>query len=366
MPATIVFLIGSLDRGGTEGQLIELAARLPRAQFAPEIWCLAKPGERADEARQRGVPVRVFGFQTRHGFLRTLLRLTWALWKAKPAIVHGFLFEAYIAAGLCGALARVPGRIASRRSLGIFKENRPLALWVERLATHYTHAIVCNSQAVLRDTALREPWAEEKLLLISNGVDTARFCPAMRLAGQIPFVVSVANLIPYKRVDRFLHIARRLQDISPGCYRFWIIGDGPCREALHRLCSTLKLDGVTTFFGRVANVERLISERTDILVHTADQEGFPNAILEAMACGLPVVASAVGGIPELVEDGVTGYIVKDRGDIACWASCVEDLLHHPENRLQFSLRARAKAETFSVTAMVEEYASLYEAFLDEC
>ena len=103
MPHKIVFLIGSLDRGGTEGQLVELATRLNKDVFAPEIWCLNHRGT----IPVNGIPVRTYGYHDIFGFLRMLCWLVSDLRRTKPDIVHGFLFEAYIAAALCGWLAGV-------------------------------------------------------------------------------------------------------------------------------------------------------------------------------------------------------------------------------------------------------------------
>jgi glycosyltransferase involved in cell wall biosynthesis len=369
MPHKIVFLIGSLDRGGTEGQLVELATRLPRDKFACEIWCLNHRGVLANTAEAKGIPVRTFGSGTLYGLLEVLLRVTMALRITKPCIVHGFLFESYIAAALCGWLAGVPVRIQSRRSLGIFKEKRRVCLLVERISSWFTHAVVANCDAVAFDTKVREPWLSfNKLTVIYNGVDMEKFKPRpneLRQAIRDPkfriiSVCLVANLIHYKRVDRFLKIAERLHWFLPEA-RFLILGGGPCEQNI-KLSMPKTLAPFVTFAGQCSGTENVLPYQ-DVCLLTSDQEGFPNAALEAMACGAPVVASNVGGVPELIHSGRNGYTIKNLDDLGEWLGCVLDVLGKGKH-LDLSLAARRTAEQFSVQCMVSEYDRLYLNLLE--
>jgi glycosyltransferase involved in cell wall biosynthesis len=354
MPHRIVFLIGSLDRGGAEGQLVELATRLPKDKFACEIWCLHHRGP----IPVSGIPVKTFGYENLCGFIRMLCLLTLDLRRVKPCVVHGFLFESYLAAGICGWLAGVPVRVASRRSLGIFKEHRKFASRIERVASWFTHVIVCNCKAVMLDTIEREPWIPcKKFRIIYNGVDTVRFKPSRHQCHEVYArnVCLVANLIHYKRVDRFLKIAERIHDYLPDA-SFLIIGNGPCRQALLESVPLCIAHLVT--FAKSSDVERMLPYQ-DVCLLTSDEEGFPNAVLEAMACGVPVVASAVGGVPELIEDGINGYAIEDLDDIGLWVACVLDILKIRRKSLMFAENARFTAEKFSVQRMVLEYEMLY-------
>ena len=359
MPHKIVFLVGSLDRGGAEGQLVELATRLNKDLFAPEIWCLHHRGM----IPVNGVPIRTYGYNNLPSFLRMLCILTLDLRRTNPRIVHGFLFESYIAAALCGFLAGVPVRIQSRRSLGIFKQHRKFALLVERLSTWFTHAIVANCYAVSFDTLRRELWVWKKLHIIYNGVDLEKFRPVRIIDDnwrKCPSVCLVANLIHYKRVDRFLKIAERIHDYLPEA-RFLILGGGPCEQDI-KLSMPKSLAPFVTFAGGCGGIENILPYQ-DVCLLTSDQEGFPNAVLEAMACGVPVVASNVGGVSELIVHEKNGYKVRDLENIEDWVDYVLDILKWGKYTLIFSRDARLTAEQFSIQRMVSEYEKLYLGLL---
>jgi len=374
-PATIVFVIGTLDIGGTERQLVQLAARLDRCRFRPIVCCLSSGGLLRAPLEAAGVPVEVVGFRGltvfRHplAVCRQLAELARVMRRHRPAIVHSLLFWAYVLGTYAAKATRVPAVLSSRRGLGLFKEERWHYLFLERLANRMTDLIVANSEAVKRDVLRQEKLEPSRVRVIYNGVDSSLYefppDPALRASLGIPeqtrIVGVVANLIHYKGHRFFLQACSDVKRKIPEA-RFLLIGDGPLRGALQSLARDLGLEEEVLFLGIRQDIPQLLS-LMDVAVLPSLEEGFPNAVLEAMAAGKPVVATEVGGVPELVVPGKTGLLVSP-GDPQGLASAITALLQDAARAQELGRagRDRVRAE-FGLDRMVRETEELYEELL---
>lgn len=367
----VLYMIGTLEIGGSERQLVQLATNLDRARFEPVICCLSSAGPLEGELTAHGIPVRVIGLRNVRDLREVVLgmaRLMRLIAGERPAIVHGFLFWAYVLGAVCASLARVPVVIASRRSLGNFKAGRWHYLMLERLANRFTDLVIANSDAVRRDVLQQERLPAHKVVVIHNGVvvptDQGTLPAARRRLGlgdDVPLVGVVANLIQYKGHSTFLRAWRLVMDEMPRAQAL-LIGEGPMRPEIERVVNDLELGASVRLLGSRSDVSDLL-DAVDLVVHPSLQEGFSNAILEAMAAGKAVVATAVGGNPEAVVEGVTGVLVRP-GDVAALATAVVRLLKDPAARSRFGSAGRARVlEQFSVDSVVERYQAAYEALL---
>ena len=378
-PVPVVYVIGTLDRGGAERQVMELATRLDRKRFAAHVFCLSVGGPMQPEVKAAGIPVTVIGFRGFRIFSRPwrpwvgwrgMIRLVQALRAVRPTIVHGYLFWAYILGTIAARLTRVPIVIASRRGLGTFKAGQAHYLLLERWTNAMTDLWVANSEAVRQDTARQEGVDPARIRVIPNGVDPDRFAgtPDRRavrrrlgLPEAGPLILTVSNLIHYKGHGTLFEAVPLVTRIHPTA-RFLLAGDGPIRPEIERRIAGADLAESVRLLGERDDVPDLL-RAADLLVHPSDEEGFPNAILEAMAAGLPVVATRVGGTPELVVDGVTGILVPPRSP-ADLAAAVSRLLADPglARRLGTAGRERAVRE-FPLGRMVERTEALYTEVL---
>ncbi len=375
-PAPVVYVIGTLDRGGAERQVMELATRLDRKRFASHVFCLSVGGPLQAEVEAAGIPVTIIGFRGFRIFRkpwvgwRGMIRLVQSLRAVRPAIVHGYLFWAYILGTIAARLTRVPIVIASRRSLGTSKTGQAHYLLLERWTNAMTDLWVANSEAVRQDTARQEGVDPVRIRVIPNGVDTDRFAATLDrravrhrlgLPEEGPLLLTVSNLIHYKGYGTLLQAVPLVTQIHPTA-RFLLAGDGPMRPEMERRIAAARLAGSVRLLGERSDVPDLL-QAADHLVHPSDEEGFPNAILEAMAAGLPVVATRVGGTPELVVDGVTGILVPPRSP-ADLAAAVCRLLADPglARRLGSAGKERAVGE-FPIGRMVERTEALYTDLL---
>jgi glycosyltransferase involved in cell wall biosynthesis len=283
--------------------------------------------------------------------------------------VHGFLFHGYVLGALAGRLARAPVVVASRRSLGNFKRGKPHYRLAEHLVNRLTDLVIANSEAVRADTLRREGLPAERVIVIHNGLEPGRFArpPDADLRRRLgvdkaPVVVGVvANFIPYKGHRFFLDAWARVVARHPDAVAL-LVGDGSGRRELEARAGAMGLDGSLRFLGSRLDVPEILGV-VDILVHPSLEEGFCNAILEAMAAGKPVAATAVGGNPEAVVEGETGLLVPP-GDGRALAEAIGWLLDRPEQAAAFGHAARRRvAERFELSRMVTQYEAVYDRLL---
>lgn len=379
----VVYLFGSLRVGGTERQVIETAIGLNREYFEPKLYCLSGGGPLLSRVEQHGLDV-TFGHvaplqaQRRRVFpmtwLKKFLKLSRYLRRERPDIVHAYLLTPSVYGGLATRLmGRPPVLISSRRCLGLFKDELQAHYQVmENLVNCWTDAIVVNSQAVRQAVLQRERVNAKTIHVIYNGVDTRTYRPdaddsnsrrarqrqVLGIADEEIVFGMVANLIPYKGYHDFLRAAAIVTQQHPQT-RFLCIGeDRGLRGQLEQLALELSIRHQVLFTGRIDAMPDMLPA-LDIQVSASHQEGFSNAILEGMACGKPMIATAVGGTPEVVEDKVTGRLVPPHNPPAL-AEAMHALVCQPGQALEMGLRARQRVEEhFSLEKMVDKLENLY-------
>ena len=196
--------------------------------------------------------------------------------------------------------------------------------------------------------------------MIYNGIDTERFHPlepAAPATASLGPIVTVGRLVAQKNHELFLRAAQQLASEIPGL-RFVIVGDGPLRAALAAQAVRLGIADQVVFAGERADVSELL-RGASLFWLTSRWEGLPNVVLEALASGVPVVATDVGGTRELVRSGVDGFVVANE-DHDGFVRHSRELLNDAALRQRFREAARARAEEFSVGQMVGAFARLYE------
>jgi glycosyltransferase involved in cell wall biosynthesis len=366
-------LIGTLDVGGAEGQLVELVKGLDRSRFSASVCCLSSAaGTYAEDVRRLGIEVHEIGFRglrifrQPHQVVGQMVQLARLIRRERPDIVHGYLFWAYVLGTFAARAVGVQNVISSRRSLGTFKAGKPLYMLFERASNAMTSLVIANSRAVRTDAIRQEGLAPQKVIVIYNGVDLTPLpvgAPValadefnLREAG--PVVTVIANFIYYKGHRFFFEAWKKVIATHPSAVAI-LVGDGPEREGWERWVDREGLDRSVRFAGSRRDVRAILSV-TDIVAHPSLQEGFSNAILEAMAAGRPVVATAVGGNPEAVEHGRTGLLVPAYDSIALAAAIVA-LVADPRRAKEMGEAGRARAvRCFSIRRMVRSYETVYE------
>jgi glycosyltransferase involved in cell wall biosynthesis len=366
-----VFLVTvGLEAGGTEGQLLEIAARLDPKRFAVTVCALKGEGVIAKEMRRRGIKVVTLNGAGRMD-ARVFLRFFSLVRAERPDVIHSFLPLANYVGMIVGYLLRVSVLIASYRGVGEGK-NR-FEIWADRLAVRLAQATTCCSDAVRRFAVERFGGQKAKYVTIHNGVDIERFRrtstmtkPALGLREGIATIGTVCRLEePTKGLAVLLKALAQLSqrpNIPP--FQLLMVGEGPSAESLRRLSKELGLSEVVVFPGSRRDVEQILP-LLDLFVFPSLREGFGIALVEAMAAGCPVVATTAGGIPEVVQSGRTGLLVPP-GDSKALADALADLLHDRGKAMALgSDGQRSVAAQFAVSAMVQRHENLYERLLRE-
>jgi L-malate glycosyltransferase len=280
-----------------------------------------------------------------------------ALWRFRPDVCHAFLGWATMFGIPGAAIGRIPVRIAGRRGLPSGPRLEPHWLATRRLSVLCSHAIVANSRAVALAVGRAEPAARRKLHVIPNGVDMP--VAVANVAAQPAEGLMVANLIDYKGHRDLIEALSQLP--NPPVVR--LVGDGRERRALTALVSARGLAHAVTFEGAIPRARELFA-RAQFGVLASHEEGMPNAILEAMSYGVPVIATAVGGVPELVRDGVDGLLVPSNSP-AQLAAAIARLAGDAALRLNLGASARSRAREFSWTRCVTAHEDLYYGLMND-
>ncbi|MEU4830220.1 glycosyltransferase [Streptosporangium sp. NPDC023615] len=364
----VVLLTGQLRVGGTEKQIHLLAIGLARSGVEVDVVTLHSGGPYGDALERAGIFVHNAGFTALSTGIaalpRNLLaaaRLVRTVRRLRPDVLHAFLYHAYVIGAPLAWLARVPVIVAGRRSLSVFKRLRYGSRPLERLAARLTRHVVANAVAVAEDARRVEGLAREKISVIYNGLPESAFLPVAPapIATDLPVVCCVANLMTYKG-HRFLVEAAALLAARGRPCTLVLAGEGPERDALVPQAAALGVD--LRLLGLRRDVEALL-HRASVVVLPSLHEGMSNAVMEAMAAGRPIVATAVGGTCELLRG--RGLLVPPRG-AGELADALERVLRDP--RLGASLGGAARAwalDNLRVDSMIDRHLELYGRLLEQ-
>ncbi|MGE5815416.1 MAG: glycosyltransferase [Acidobacteriota bacterium] len=351
--ARVAVFLTSFHPGGTERQTVELIRRLDPSRFSVRVACLHRDGTWAPRAAERAAEIIEFpisGFA--HPSAMRAVR-AFAGWCRQRAIqiVHTCDYYANVI-GLAGAtLARVPVRIGSRRELNPGRSRAQVT--IQRVAYQLAHRVVANAPAAARQLG-EEGVAADRIRVIPNGLELERF--HAKVHGPIESIITVAHLRPEKSHDVLLDAFARTT--ARKRLRLRIVGDGPCRPALERQARELGLGRRVEFLGHREDVADLLA-LSDLFVLPSRSEAFPNSALEAMASGLPVIASAVGGLLDLIEDGRNGLLVPPR-EAAALATAIDRLVAQPTLAAAIGESARRHVrDRYSFDRMVASVEHLY-------
>ncbi len=356
MPINILYMIDSLQYGGTEKQLFELINGLDRSEFCPYVCTLKPSGRIVDEIEVPVLQLPYKSFLHPSVFL-VLKKLCAFIRENNIDIVQTFFQDPFLLAALSKPFHKAK-LVGSFRDLGFWR-TRSETLKM-RLSYPFFAGFIANSQAVKRHFVETDGIAEEKIKVIYNGINLKSVSQLpCRDRESMPIVGIVANCNRrVKRVDDFIRAAALVHKQWPDV-RFQVVGDGNLRPELETLCATLGIREYVEFVGNVPNPLDYIRQFT-VGVITSETEGFCNAILEYMACGVPVVATNTGGNPELVEDEENGFLV-DMGNVDLLCSRIIELLSDDMMKSDFSVKSLNKVrEQLSIENLVNETKCLYE------
>jgi glycosyltransferase involved in cell wall biosynthesis len=357
----LTLLIPTLDRSGAEKQLALLATHLPRKTFDVEVVALDRGGAYEELLRQQDVPVTVLGKRFKFD-PAALWRLRAHLRDRRPDILHTWLFSANGYGRLVRGASAATKVVVSERCVDSWKAG--WQLWLDRRLASRTDRMVANSQSVA-DFYREHGFPAERIVVIPNAVEPPFPAPLTRdellqqleLPPNAKLVGYVGRLARQKRIDDLLWAAQVLRQADERAY-FLIIGDGPERDRLVRHARDVECAAHVRFLGHREDAASLL-HLLDVFWLASDFEGMSNSLMEAMTCGLPVLASNIPPNREVAQHGVHGYLI-DVGDGAGYAQYTVKLFREPELARQLGAAGRHRMATeFGVERMVTAYADLY-------
>jgi glycosyltransferase involved in cell wall biosynthesis len=369
-PRRMWFVIDYLSgtSGGTEGQLLALIRGVSGRGVSPRLIAL-RPTEFTRSGDLEGCPVSTLHIrQVLHvGSLFRLFRFAWRIRRERVELVHVFFNDS---AMIIPWFAKLGGSkvVTSRRDMGYWYTWANLRLL--RLANRFVDRFLVNSRAVAEHVMARERVRRERIRVIYNGyLFGAEAGPALvglreRIgAGEKdPIVGIVANLRPVKRHGDLLEAFARVLRNHPRAHLL-LLGTGPLEAALLARVAALGIGSSVHFLGSHRDVIPFV-KHFDVGVLCSESEGFSNAVIEYMACGVPTVCTNVGGNPELIRDGVDGYLVEP-GDVPALASRIEALLNDRALARTLGENARARVQEYTLDRMVEAHLESYAEILHD-
>ena len=333
----VCFLAGTLGQGGAERQLFYMLKCLKECGAAVNLLTLTQDEYWEAPIRELGVPLHFVGDSPSR--LARLLKITKTVGRLKPDFVQSQHFYTNIYSAISGRFSKRPSIGAVRNNVS--SEINDSGAVLGRLSIALPSLLAANSQGAI-DMLSEFGWRPSRFFFLPNVIDTERFQPGPQHPPQPYTILGIGRLVPQKRFDRFIRVAQRAAVSLKQPVRVWIAGEGPERPALLHLIEHAtgpKLE--ISLLGRVADPLYLY-QTADVFLLTSDHEGTPNVVMEALACGLPVVATKVGDVPELVQHGFNGYLFDPSDESAMTDALVR--LADPDLRSSMRRKCRAGLE----------------------
>jgi glycosyltransferase involved in cell wall biosynthesis len=352
----ILYLIGQLGVGGYERQLYYLLQALDRQSYrsAVVVWGSARSSPYVSRITALGIPV--YTCSDHVSPLSKLVALRRLVRSLSPELIHSYSFYTNFPAwwSTRGTKTMAVGSIRNN-FVSEIRESGPV---LGRLSARWPTLQICNSVAAKAAVAsAKGPYKPSRLHVVMNGLDMQHF-QAQALPPGDPVLLAVGRLSAQKRWDRLL---KAMALVKQRGLRFSVrhAGEGPLRSVLEAEAKALGVGDLIQFLGIRQDMPALFASST-FLVHTAEEEGCPNVIMEAMACGRAVVATDAGHSPQLVEDGKTGFIVE-RGDGQALGARIAALVANRELAMQMGQSGREKAaREFGIQQLLDDTLRAYQ------
>jgi glycosyltransferase involved in cell wall biosynthesis len=349
----VVHVLNTTDTGGAEMVALHLATRMRPLGWTPEVLALRGEGALSPRFADAGIPVTNLRVAPRHGVLRLRAAVAGWLAGADVAVVHTHNVSPLVAVAMASPRRRAFRFVHTKH--GRARATNLRGRFLTRWAARRTDALVAVSKDAFDLAVTREGYPSRRMHLVYNGIDLPLTPARMEPPGLR--LVTAARLEPIKTMTLLLE-AVSVARAGGLPVELDVVGDGSERAALEEQADTLGLGGAVRFAGWQRDIGPWL-QRADAFVLASRSEGLSMTVLEAMAHGLPVIATRVGGNPEVIVEGVTGTLVP-HGDVAALAHAIRETLTTPDRAAAWGASGRRRVEThFTLDGMAASYDRLY-------
>ena len=365
----VVHLVEELTIGGLERVLTTIVSNLNKEKYNVSVWCLREGGFFADKLVKEGIEVKILHILSSRNPV-SICRLYKLFRSHKFDIIHTHAYSAGTSGRMSAFLAGIPVIISHNHS--VYDYYNTYYHFVEWFLSLITDRIICVSDIINRFANETQRINSKKLITIHNGIVSEHTVSEKRTSGLrkelgIPVdhsvICTIAHMEEHKGIKYLLESASLLLQ-SRNDVSFLVVGEGALKEKLKILCADLKIEENVIFAGERGDIPEILS-LTDIFVLPSLREGLPLTILEAMACGKPVIATNVGGIPEVVKDGVSGILISPK-DPEALHSAMNELLGDREKMKKMGHNGkRVYSESFDSKTMIGKIEDLYDSLMCE-
>ena len=357
----VAHIISGLWRGGAEQNLVNLLKYMDSSRFELHVICLRQPGFYAPQLETLGIPVHLCRVKRRlspHG----LFRLQKLLRTLKITIAHSHMYRSNTTGTIAAILARVPVIINHIHSIRAWDNQGQIKM--DRRLMRFRDGFIFVSKSVQLAYLKEVSVPTSRQSVIYNGIDRAHYSPGspnpMKLSGDIR-IGAVGRLMKVKGFDRLLEIIADI-NLSDRNIQVYILGDGPMQDELQKKAEKMNLQGYFHLLGFSEEVSSFLRS-IHIFAMPSLWEGFPLALIEAMATGLPCIACGVGGILEAINHEKNGFLVPP-ADLTQFRNHLLALVENRQLRQTIGMAARESTMKFSVQNMASEVENLYTKLLD--
>jgi sugar transferase (PEP-CTERM/EpsH1 system associated) len=360
-PLSVVHVVLSLGVGGLERNVVNQVREGKKLGQRVSVVCLERAGALAPRVEALGG--RVVCLEKRPGLRPGMVfRARRLLRELRPDVVHTHQLATLLYGGAAARLLRVPVVIHTEHGRERYA-TRFRTRMLGRIAGRFCDTFYCLTADMAGEVGAARIVPSEKIRVIQNGIDVSKFAEAscdvsavreaLGVPSDAPLIGTVGRLSEVKRQDVLIRAFARVVARAPNAHLV-LVGDGPLRQELGSLAAGLGIADRVHFAGYQPDSAPYLRAMT-VFALTSRSEGMPQAVLEASVTGLPVVASRVGGLPEVIEDGVSG-VLFNAGDEAALAEALCDLIADPQRATRMGAAARARVESrFDVARMAAEY-----------
>lgn len=363
-PIRVMQITHDLAIGGLQQVVVSICRNIDRDRFSVSVLCLRARGELASQLEDMGIPVLMLP-QKRYGTdYFSFLKVASILHRERTEIIHTHNKQPFIDGTLGGMIAR--SRTVVHTDHGRTFPDKHRYLFAEWAMSHFVYRIAAVSDKTREDLIRYEKIRREKIITVPNGIDgrlfETRIDPGVKkkelgISGRYPILGIGARLVRIKGIEYLLGAVSRLRKRYPRILLV-IAGTGPWEETLRSTAGELGVEDHVVFIGARMDMPELLN-MFDLYVLPSLSEGMPLALLEAMAAGCPIVATNVGGIPNIITDGYNGMLIEPKDEEAL-AKAIIDMMGDDSKRNRFRERGRLLYEQrYSAVAMTKTYERLY-------